>query len=156
MTHSQNTIVTLFLPDQDATEALGRQLASLLVAGDVVLLSGDIGAGKSCFARAIIRQRLGDATDVPSPTYTLVQTYEDAATTLLHADLYRISGPDDVVELGLLDASDKAICLVEWPERVGDVWPATALRLTFTPHKDGRLVQISGNARLLHRLDTHA
>jgi tRNA threonylcarbamoyladenosine biosynthesis protein TsaE len=156
MTTRQDDAITLFLPDQAATEALGRHLAPLLVAGDLVLLSGEIGAGKSCFARAVIRQRLGEATEVPSPTYTLVQTYDDGITTIWHADLYRLSGPDEVVELGLLDAADTAICLVEWPERVGNLWPTTVLRLAFEPKDEGRVVQVSGNARLVAGLRTYA
>jgi tRNA threonylcarbamoyl adenosine modification protein YjeE len=156
MTTGPDDALTLFLPDQAATEALGHHLAPLLMAGDVVLLSGEIGAGKSCFARAVIRRRLGAATEVPSPTYTLVQTYDgDDSTAIWHADLYRISGADEVIELGLLDAADTAICLVEWPDRAGDVWPATALRLAFAPQDDGRVVQMTGNARLMAGLRRH-
>jgi tRNA threonylcarbamoyladenosine biosynthesis protein TsaE len=139
----------IFLPDQAATEALGSNLAPFLVAGDVVLLSGEIGAGKSCFARAVIRKRLGAFTEVPSPTYTLVQTYDDATPSIWHADLYRISDADDVAELGLLDATETAICLIEWPERAGDIWPKTAIRLVFEPKGEGRMVHVSGNVRLV-------
>ena len=146
--------LTLFLPDQAATEALGRAIAPHLVASDVVLLSGEIGAGKSCFARAIIRARLGQETEVPSPTYTLVQTYDDADVTIWHADLYRISGASDVLELGLLEAADIAISIVEWPEHAGNVWSDTALHMQFLPKEDGRQVQIRGNRRLMKVLQT--
>ena len=132
-----------------------QALAARRAGRDVILLSGEIGAGKSCFARAVIRQRLGAATEVPSPTYTLVQTYDDASATIWHADLYRLSGADEVVELGLLEAAETAICLIEWPERAGAVWPQTALRLAFAAQADGRVVQVSGNARLVRRLGGH-
>jgi tRNA threonylcarbamoyladenosine biosynthesis protein TsaE len=155
MNAGQDDVLTLFLPDEAATEALARHLAPELAAGDVVLLSGEIGAGKSCFARAVIRRRLGAMTEVPSPTYTLVQTYDDASATIWHADLYRLSGADEVIELGLLEAAETAICLIEWPERAGAVWPDTALRLAFAPQGDGRVVRISGNARLVAGLGRH-
>jgi tRNA threonylcarbamoyladenosine biosynthesis protein TsaE len=146
--------LTLFLPDQAATEALAQTIAPLLVAGDVILLSGEIGAGKSCFARAVIRARLGQTTDVPSPTFTLVQTYDDGGIPIWHGDLYRISGQDEVVELGLFDVLDTAICLIEWPEHAGPVWPATALHLTFATMHDGRTLHATGNMRLMAGLRT--
>ena len=152
MTSTHRDPFSLYLPDQAATEALGQVLAPSLMAGDVVLLSGQIGAGKSCFARAVIRERLGSATDVPSPTYTLVQTYDDADTAIWHADLYRLSGGDEIAELGLLEAGETAICLIEWPERAGNVWPSTALHLSFAPQGEGRLLRVSGNVRLSEML----
>lgn len=141
----------LFLPDQAATEALAQHMAPHVLPGDVLLLSGDIGAGKSCFARAFIRALLGAGVDVPSPTYTLVQTYEADSVTICHADLYRISHGDEVLELGLLDMP-QAICLIEWPERAGAVWGETALHLTFTPKAEGRDLQAMGHPRLLAAL----
>ena len=101
------------LPDPEATEALGRKLAALARPGDVVLLEGPIGAGKSCLARAFIRARLGDQEEVPSPTFTLVQVYDDRGTEIWHADLYRLTHPDEVWELGLDQAFETSICLVE-------------------------------------------
>ena len=95
----------------------------LLRAGDCVLLEGPIGAGKTHFCRALIRARLGREEDVPSPTFTLVQTY-DADVEIWHADLYRLSHPDEALELGLEDAFASAICLVEWPERLGELCAA--------------------------------
>ncbi|MCI2400030.1 tRNA (adenosine(37)-N6)-threonylcarbamoyltransferase complex ATPase subunit type 1 TsaE [Aliiroseovarius subalbicans] len=116
----------------DATAAFARALAPTLQAGDVVLLSGAIGAGKTHFARSLIQARLtaaGRFEDVPSPTFTLVQTYDDGVGELWHADLYRLTHPDEVEELGLIDAFETAICLVEWPDRLGDLIPRTALTL---------------------------
>lgn len=129
---------SLFLPSEEATDALGQLMASHLVPGDTVLLTGPIGAGKSHLSRAIIRARLGRMEDVPSPTFTLVQTYDDPAGEIWHADLYRLSHPDEVLELGLEDAFATAICLVEWPERLGVYAPQDAIRLSMTPEGEGR------------------
>ncbi len=155
------------LPNADATRAFGRVLAPYLQAGDVLLLSGDLGTGKTEFARAVIQARLavlGRAEDVPSPSFTLVQTYDVGDVEIWHADLYRLSGPDDVYELGLDDAMTDAICLIEWPERLGDDIPAGAvwLRLAHPETGDGRLLMVDpmpgSPARLVsaleHALDT--
>lgn len=97
-------------------------------------MQGGLGTGKTHFARALIQARLaasGQAEDVPSPTYTLVQTYSDGAVELWHADLYRLSGVEELSELGLEDALETAICLIEWPDRLGDLTPPGAVTLTF-------------------------
>lgn len=107
----------LLLADDAATAALGARLAGLLRLGDLVALRGDLGAGKTALARAIIRALAGDPTlEVPSPTFALVQPYVAAGAPVLHADLYRLSEPREVDELGLLD-DPRAIVLLEWPER---------------------------------------
>ena len=134
----------LFLADEDATAALGERLAGLLRAGDTVLLEGPIGAGKSHLARALIRARLGRMEDVPSPSFTLVQTYDADGVEIWHADLYRLSHPDEVLELGLDDAFATAICLVEWPERLGSHLPPDALHLRLAALGDGRMAHLSG------------
>ena len=128
---------TLILPDADATAALARHLAPLVGAGDVILLQGPIGAGKSHFARALIQARLGRAEDVPSPTFTLVQTYQADGVEIWHADLYRLTDPSEVEELGLTQAFDEAIALVEWPDRLGSMWPTAALTLDLAPEAVG-------------------
>lgn len=133
-----------FLPDDAATTRLGELLASLLQAGDSVLLTGDIGAGKTHLCRALIRARLGRNEDIPSPTFTLIQTYDADGTELWHADLYRLSHPDEALELGLDAAFETAICLVEWPDRLGDLAPADALHIGLSSKNDGRIAQISG------------
>jgi tRNA threonylcarbamoyladenosine biosynthesis protein TsaE len=137
----------LFLPSDEATDALGRLLAKHLMPGDAVLLTGPIGAGKSHLSRAIIRARLGRMEDVPSPTFTLVQTYEDPAGDIWHADLYRLSHPDEVLELGLEDAFATAICLVEWPERLGAYAPENAIHVSLSVEGQGRSALISFTGR---------
>jgi tRNA threonylcarbamoyladenosine biosynthesis protein TsaE len=129
----------LHLVDADATARLGQWFAARLRAGDCLLLEGQIGAGKSHFARAFIQARLGRAEDVPSPTFTLVQSYQ-ADVEIWHADLYRLRHPDEVLELGLDEAFDSAICLIEWPDRLGSLLPKGALRLGFALEGEGRRV----------------
>ncbi len=124
--------VTCDLESETATAALAERLAPRLQPGDTILLAGPIGAGKTHFARALIKKRLAAADrdeDVPSPTFTLVQTYDDGETEIWHADLYRVSGPDEILELGLDDAFRSAIVLVEWPDRLGREAPRDALRI---------------------------
>lgn len=148
---------SLTLADQDQTEALARQMAPLLRAGDVLLLSGSIGAGKSTFARAVIRAATGNpAEDVPSPTFTLVQSYETPQGEIWHSDLYRLGHPDEVFELGLYEAFETAICLVEWPDRLGDLAPETALALEFTAGYPAHQLTISGDAIWAERLSSLA
>lgn len=119
--------ISLSSPDQ--TAALAVKLGSCLGPGDTLLLAGPIGAGKTHFARSLIQSRLIVPEDVPSPTFTLVQTYDADGAEIWHADLYRLTSPDEVVELGLLDAFETAICLVEWPDRLGTLAPQDALTL---------------------------
>lgn len=105
-------------------------LGAFLRAGDVILLSGGLGAGKSHFARALIQSRLAVPEDVPSPTFTIVQTYDAPDAEIWHADLYRVTDPLEVAELGLLEAFHTAICLVEWPDRLGEDGPNDALEVS--------------------------
>ena len=121
------------LPSPEATARFAAQLGRRLSAGDVLLLDGPVGAGKSHFARSLIQSLQDIPEDVPSPTFTLVQSYDTSRGTVWHCDLYRMSGPDELIELGLIEAFDDAICLIEWPDRLGDLAPASALRLVFTP-----------------------
>lgn len=122
-------------PEQTARFA--ARLAPVLCAGDVLLLEGQIGSGKTHFVRALIQARLASdgapAEDVPSPTFTLVQTYDTGRIEIWHADLYRLTHPNEVEELGLAEAFTEAACLVEWPDRLGDLAPADALVLSFVP-----------------------
>ena len=121
----------LILQSPDETASLAQRIAPVLRPGDTLLLSGGIGAGKTHFARALIQKRLAVPEDVPSPTFTLVQTYETSTGEIWHADLYRLDGPQSIDELGLTEAFDTAICLVEWPDRLGDLAPEQALFMAF-------------------------
>lgn len=114
----------------EETAALAEKIGQALRGGDTILLSGPIGAGKSHFCRHLIQSRLSTPEDVPSPTFTLVQIYEAADTEIWHSDLYRLANAMDVEELGLFDAFETAICLVEWPDRLGDDTPENALTLS--------------------------
>lgn len=133
--------LTLALPDEAATEAVGAALASVLGPGDCITLAGPLGAGKSALARAVIRAALGaPELEVPSPSYTLVNVYAGAGAgagagtpEIWHADLYRLSGPDEVVELGLEDAASAALLLIEWPDRMGTALPAPRLEIVLAP-----------------------
>ncbi|SEQ86470.1 tRNA (adenosine(37)-N6)-threonylcarbamoyltransferase complex ATPase subunit type 1 TsaE [Thalassovita taeanensis] len=131
-----NSPVILDLPSPDATSALGVSLAPKLAAGDVILLEGGIGAGKTHFARALIQSLLPTPEDVPSPTFTLVQIYDGPGFEVWHADLYRLSGLDEAAELGLQDAFANAVCLIEWPDRLAELTPSDALHLTLEPGAD--------------------
>jgi tRNA threonylcarbamoyladenosine biosynthesis protein TsaE len=144
MPATSGTPLTLDLPNEAATQALGQRLSVLARPGDVILLEGPIGAGKSALARAFIRARLGAAEDVPSPTFTLVQVYEADGVEIWHADLYRLTHPDEVWELGLDQAFGTAICLVEWPDRLGSHLPPSALRLRLQTFGEGRRALVSG------------
>jgi len=132
------------LPDEDATGTLAAQIAPRLRAGDALLLEGEIGAGKSAFARALIRARLDRMEDVPSPTFTLVQTYEDDSGDIWHCDLYRLTHPDEALELGLDEAFETAICLIEWPDRLGGFTPTSALTLAFKALDHQHHITITG------------
>ena len=147
-----DTLFEFSLADEAATGVLATQIAQRLQPGDTVLLTGEIGAGKSAFARALIRARLGRIEDVPSPTFTLVQTYEDDAGDIWHCDLYRLTHPDEALELGLDEAFETAICLIEWPDRLGDVAPTTALSLAFEAQEDKHHVTITGLTPWANRL----
>jgi tRNA threonylcarbamoyladenosine biosynthesis protein TsaE len=134
-----------FLPDDAATAELGATIARELAPGDIVLLEGDLGAGKTALARAIIRGLAADpALDVPSPTFALVQPYDTPKGPVLHADLYRLGDPREVDELGLLDNPD-AIVLVEWAARSPEIVAAATMmvELAIPSGGEGRLVRIT-------------
>src|SRR5687767_13401039 len=118
----------MLLSTSEATENLGAALASELRPGDIVALFGDLGAGKTTFARGILRG-LGFAGDVASPTFPIVQPYEELRVPLWHVDLYRIEDPREIEELALEDARPDVALVIEWPERLGDALWEQALRL---------------------------
>lgn len=135
----------LTLETPEATAALGRALAPRLGPGDTLLLEGGLGAGKTHLARALIQALLAAPEDVPSPSFTLVQTYDGPGFEIWHADLYRLSGAGDVEELGLADAFTTALCLIEWPDRLADP-PPGALTLTLDLAGEGRRVAFASDS----------
>ncbi len=131
----EQTIKTI---SEAETEAAAIRLADGLKAGDVVLLRGPLGCGKTVFARALIRALAGDSRlDVPSPTFTLAQTYETERGTVWHFDLYRLEDTDEVYEVGWEEALSGGIVLVEWPERLGSLAPQKAIEVTIEGSGDG-------------------
>src|SRR5205807_1400627 len=140
---------TVLLPNEPATRRLAIDISSILKPGDLVTLSGDLGAGKTAFARALIRHLAADGTlDVPSPTFTLVQTYALPRFTVVHADLYRVTHAGELAELGVDEAAENAVVLLEWPDRAEEVLPADRLDIAFTlaPHLgiNARNAEITG------------
>ncbi len=148
-------MATLSLGDDAATCRLGARLAERLKIGDVVLLAGDLGAGKSTLARACLQRLAGGAIEVPSPTFTLVQTYGFVDLEVWHVDLYRLERPGDVAELGLEEALDQGALLIEWPERLPPAAFAERLtiRLDWPPKTTGRRATFTGTAAWRARID---
>lgn len=142
------------LANLDATARLAAALAPLLCAGDVVALEGDLGAGKTAFARALIRELTGGEEEVPSPTFTLLQTYEAPDFDIWHFDLYRLEKPEDVFELGIEDAMAEGVTLIEWPDRLGRYLPRDRLivRMDYADGESARVATLSGGGGWRDRL----
>jgi tRNA threonylcarbamoyl adenosine modification protein YjeE len=148
---------TVSLENEEATQRFAVDIANALEPGDMVTLSGDLGAGKTAFARAVIRHLAGDPdVAVPSPTFTLMQVYELPRLTLAHADLYRLSGPDELSELGLDEIAATGVVLMEWPDRAGNRLPADRIDIAFTlsPSRGNeyRDATVTGHGRLAQRV----
>lgn len=145
--------LTLTLPDEAATAAFAEDVAAILAPGDLVALSGDLGAGKTTLARALIRAIADDGRlEVPSPTFTLVQTYAGGRLPVAHFDLYRLADASELDELGLEEAIAGGAVLVEWPERADGRLPARRLDLALAIAGTGRTATVTGNAEVLARL----
>jgi N-acetylmuramate 1-kinase len=145
---SPGTGYCIELSDESATRRLAMDVAMMLRPRDLVALSGDLGAGKTAFVRAVIRHLAGnDRIEVPSPTFTLIQSYSLPRFPVVHADLYRVGGPGELPELGLDEAMHEAAVLLEWPDRAGDLLPPDRLEIAFslTPKLDleRRVVRIT-------------
>lgn len=136
------------------TEILAARLAKAVQRKDCVLLEGPVGAGKTAFARAFINAQLKHQEDVPSPTFTLVQTYQAPMFEIWHCDLYRLTSQTELVEIGLEEAFDDAVTIIEWPDRLGELAPKNALRLAIAPYgePDDRRITIAGPDRLVRAL----
>jgi tRNA threonylcarbamoyl adenosine modification protein YjeE len=146
------------LPDEAETRALAVELAAVLEPGDLVTLSGDLGAGKTTFARALIRHLAGDdRIEVPSPTFTLMQNYELPRFPLVHADFYRLSGPSELGELGVDEVAENAVILLEWPDRAGQLLSPNRfdITLTLSPAKGmtHRNAAVTGHGDVAARVD---
>ncbi len=150
-------VLEFSLPDEAATGALARELALFVAPGDRLLLSGDLGAGKSTFARAFIRALAPQAGEfeVPSPTFTLVQPYEFTRIPVAHADLYRIADPYEVDELGLEELAATHVLLVEWPDRLPET-PADRLDIHLDYAGEGRTARLEGYGSWVERLKRFA
>ena len=153
--------VTAELSDEAATRLLAAKLASITPQGGVILLFGDLGVGKTALARAFIIAKCGSEQEVPSPTFTLVQTYEypeqasSQVGTLYHFDLYRLSSPDEAYELGIEDAFNEGISLIEWPDRLDGNVPDERLEITLSQgdNENSRRVEIAGSGAWTDHLD---
>jgi hypothetical protein len=157
---SADSGITAVLGNETATRRLAAEIAAMLTAGDLVTLSGDLGAGKTTFARALIRNLAGDETlEVPSPTFTLLQTYTLPRGTIVHADLYRIGDPSELAELGLDEMAD-SIVLLEWPDRADGALPLDRLDIAFTLPEtltpNQRQIEITGHGTFAARLERFA
>ena len=142
---------SVILSGDEGTARFAAVLAAHLRAGDTLLLEGPVGAGKTAFSRALIQHLLREdglpVEDVPSPTFTLVQTYAAQRFDIWHADLYRLTQPEEVLELGLAEAFDTALCLIEWPDRLGRDLPETAAVLRFAMEgAEARSITLAGGA----------
>lgn len=126
------------------TAVFATRFAAMLKGGDIVLLTGDLGAGKSVFCRAVIRA-LSEKPDldVPSPTFTLVQTYDTATGTVWHFDLYRLKAPEEIYEIGWEEALAGGIVLVEWPDRLGGYMPKKSINIHIAIDGNRRMITVS-------------
>lgn len=135
--------ISEILMDEASLRGFGASIASHLQAGDVLALTGGLGAGKTTFSRGVIQALLG-AVEVPSPTYTLVQSYTCPNYELWHCDLYRLEAPEDVLELGLVDMEADIVSLIEWPDKMGGYLSPQALRVHIDLYEAGRKISLSG------------
>ena len=148
---------TVALPNEEATRRFAADVANMLEPGDFIALAGDLGAGKTTFVRAMIAYLANDAAiEVPSPTFTLVQHYDLPRLRVVHADLYRLTGADELAELGLDELAD-AVVVMEWPDRAGGALPKSRIDITFALSPDDgiehRIVHMAGHGTATARVD---
>ena len=144
--------MTVDLPDLAAMTAFGARIASRLEAGDVVSLEGELGAGKTTLSRAILRA-LGHEGEVPSPTFTILETYDALTPPVIHADFYRLDTPGEAAELGLGEYREGAVLLAEWPERAGGFrTDPNCLAVTLEIRGEGRIAVVEGGLAWQRRM----
>ena len=142
------------LQTAEETQLLAKNLAGFCKIGDCLLLYGDLGAGKTTFARGFIQAKTGTKEEIVSPTFTLVQTYPiPSGGAVWHCDLYRLKNPNELLELGLDEAFDENITLIEWPEIAAGNLPPDSLNIKLTMEGQGRKITISGNADIIEKLN---
>ena len=120
------------------TIRFAKEFAKTLKGREIIALHGTLGMGKTVFAKGLIQALTGSGQEVPSPTFTLLQTYETPVGEVFHFDFYRLKNPDEAYEIGIEDAFQNGISLIEWPEKIGTLLPAKAIHLYFEPTPEGR------------------
>ena len=129
--------------NEQETAKIASELAQKLQAGDIVALYGTLGMGKTAFCRGFIQSFL-DGQDVPSPTFTLLQTYDAPKFPIYHFDMYRLKSPEEAFEIGIEDAFAEGVSLIEWPEKIGNLLPKKHIRVLIEPDEKGRKITIEG------------
>lgn len=142
-----DTEFSVFCKDEAETIAFAQKLSKLAQKGDVFALYGTLGMGKSVLARGFI-QALTNAEEVPSPTFTLVQSYEAPEFEIYHFDLYRLKSAEEIFELGMEEALYEGVCLIEWPGKMGSYLPRNCFKITITPQENGRKITITSSAEV--------
>ena len=127
---------------ENDTVLCAQEFAQKLKGHEVVALDGTLGMGKTVFVRAVIQTLTNKKTDVPSPTFTLLQTYDTPKGILYHFDFYRLKSPEEAFEIGIEDAFSDGICFIEWPEKIGALLPKNATHIIFTNTPKGRQIEI--------------
>ena len=129
--------------NEQETARIASELAQKLHVGDIVALYGTLGMGKTAFCRGFIQSFLNEQ-DVPSPTFTLLQTYDTPKFPIYHFDMYRLKSPEEAFEIGIEDAFAEGVSLIEWPEKIGNLLPKKHIRIFIEPDKKGRKITIEG------------
>ena len=148
---SESPVLEIFLPNENATLRFAAWMSQYVDRGDILVLDGDLGVGKTCFARGFIQRLCGQDTEVVSPSFTLVQTYKSLRFNVLHADLYRLEKPQDAEELGIFSELEHGVVLLEWAERLGTFLEEDYIKITLTEHHEGRLARLTMSAFFLEK-----